>query len=118
MLKKYLPLVIWCIVIFGFSSIPNARINQDRFIDLIIRKTLHFSIYFVLYIVSYRALNKNPLKAVVFCALYALSDEGHQHFVEGRGPSLIDALIDTFGSIFGMIVVWKNKLLLAEKKII
>ena len=37
--------------------------------------------------------------------LYAISDEVHQSFVPGRGPSVQDVLIDSLGVIFGILVV-------------
>ncbi|MBP7859883.1 VanZ family protein [Patescibacteria group bacterium] len=107
-IKKYALLIIWCGVLFLFSSIPNAKISTDTLMDLIIRKSLHFTNYFILYVIAYKTFNKKGLKTLIFCAIYALSDEAHQFFVEGRGPSLWDALIDTLGAFFGMIVIWNN----------
>ena len=37
--------------------------------------------------------------ALGFTLLYAISDEAHQHFVDGRGPSPTDVLIDFSGAL-------------------
>lgn len=44
--------------------------------------------------------------AVMLAALYALTDELHQHFVPGRLGSAWDVLIDTLGAALGLAAVW------------
>ena len=41
--------------------------------------------------------------SALFCFVYALSDEFHQMFVDGRGASFTDCLIDTSGALLGII---------------
>lgn len=79
-------------------------------IELFFRKLAHMSIYFVLsvnvMIVLFTFNMKMSLRmflSLLFCFIYALSDEFHQLFVDGRGASLIDCLIDTSGAFFGII---------------
>jgi len=38
--------------------------------------------------------------------LYAVTDEIHQIFVPGRGPSVIDVTIDAVGALLGVAAVW------------
>ena len=46
--------------------------------------------------------------------LYAVSDEFHQGFVAGRGPSVVDVMIDSAGVIAGAwLLLW---ILLRKKK--
>ena len=46
----------------------------------------------------------NPvLIGIIGCLLYASSDEFHQIFVSGRTASVKDVLIDTCGSIVGIL---------------
>jgi len=84
-----------------------------------IRKAAHFSIYFLLGIFTIRAvaLHTEQTKArigaaLVICFLYACSDELHQHFVPGRGPSFRDVLIDTAGALTSIgiltVVSWRR----------
>ena len=50
------------------------------------------------------------LLAGFLCAGFAATDEYHQSFVAGRGPSVRDVCIDTFGAMIGItgtqIVGW------------
>ena len=41
--------------------------------------------------------------SVFFCFIYACTDEFHQMFVDGRGASFFDCLIDTTGAILGIV---------------
>ena len=77
-----------------------------------VRKFAHFSIYTVLgmsivgltctYEISNR---KRELITIIAGALYAMSDEIHQTFIEGRSGQVTDVLLDTFGVIVGTILV-------------
>lgn len=79
-------------------------------IELCFRKLAHMFIYFILSIsimIFLFTFQLNMLKrmsiSLVFCFLYALSDEFHQLFVAGRGASLFDAFIDTSGAFLGIL---------------
>ncbi len=100
---------------FGPSSIDTERLH------VILRKSAHFFAYLVLACILDRAIAievktapsqskwaifkapfKRYLMVVVVCFIYAISDEIHQAFVPGRGPSVKDVLIDTLGSATGL----------------
>lgn len=90
-----------------FSDIP---INLD-ILHTLIRKTAHFTIYFILGILVYRMLDAeekryrhHALISILVCALYAVSDEIHQLFINGRSGELGDVLIDTVGSAIGCFI--------------
>jgi VanZ family protein len=46
------------------------------------------------------------LLAVLLAYAYASSDEFHQSFEAGRGPSARDALLDTAGATTAQAVLW------------
>ena len=80
--------------------------------QLLVRKLAHFSIYAILafnvigYIGTYNIENKKQIiLALIICIIYAISDEIHQNFSEGRACSIIDVGIDTCGSIFGILIM-------------
>lgn len=77
-------------------------------ISHIIRKTAHFSVYTALgFCSSFTVGRKNAAKimgVVLFCFLYACSDELHQYFIPGRACMFTDVLIDTCGSITGLLI--------------
>lgn len=92
------------------SSEKRARIIQKY--HPLIRKIAHFIIYFILGILVYLAvyLYKKNKKwtiwiSVVFCIIYACSDELHQILSVGRTFKVKDILIDTLGSILGILLI-------------
>lgn len=92
-----------------YPSFQNLDLlSQNDLLNTIhtfIRKLAHFTEYGILWFCFYHFLRsydmsskKAYLLAVVFCFLYASSDEFHQAFVPNRGPSFVDVLIDTSGA--------------------
>lgn len=45
---------------------------------------------------------KGIMLSLVFCILYAISDELHQLFVPGRGAQVKDVVIDSSGAVVGI----------------
>lgn len=79
----------------------------------IIRKTAHFMEYLILGILvinvikDYKLLDtKYVITGVLLCMLYSISDEVHQLFIQGRSCQLRDVLIDTSGSIVGILIYY------------
>ncbi|MDP4182402.1 MAG: VanZ family protein, partial [Bacillota bacterium] len=86
---------------------PNINFDIDS-LNQIIRKDAHFFAYLVLGLLVLNALRRSGLYgykciliALLICVLYAISDEVHQLYVPGRGPSVKDVLIDSSGSLIG-----------------
>ena len=136
-------LIFWMSLIFSFSSQPAkkseslsdnvtlvaiditakltnqdiSRNKQEKLIKQLrfyIRKTAHFSLYFVLGILIFNLLkkysiNKQVLFSLIICFLYACSDEVHQYFVMNRTAKLFDVLVDTLGSIIGILICLAKK---------
>ena len=82
----------------------------------IIRKLAHFTEYFLLglfsslLLVSVRRPSGKSVGAlfvlpVLFAALYAVFDEGHQRFIQGRAAQVTDVLIDTAGALAATLLV-------------
>lgn len=122
---KYILLILWMIVIFIMSSfdandsssqsnfIVNIlanifRINNLNLLSLIIRKLAHFTEYLVLGLLTYNLFKDKKYSlviSIIFCYVYAVSDEIHQLYVPGRSCQILDILIDTAGSITGIISI-------------
>lgn len=107
----WIPVILWCSLIFYLSSIPDLKTNLGIW-DFILRKCAHMFEYAILFILNQRALKKTfsewsvgkiILAAFCFSVLYAVSDEFHQSFVPSRGPSVRDVLIDTTGILGGFL---------------
>lgn len=77
--------------------------------DKIIRKLAHFCEFGLLSVLCFIHFNFYARKKAVFLSaafsiLYAISDEIHQLFVEGRSAQVSDVLIDSSGAIIGSVV--------------
>jgi len=108
-----LPVIGLCMVIFWqscFSSPISAPLfPQDD-------KVMHFLVYALLAFLTVRDLNREkpswPLRkiiwaAILFSAVYGLSDELHQALVPARCASFADLLADSAGSCFGALSAGK-----------
>lgn len=73
-------------------------------LETLLRKGAHMAEYAVLFLLLRAALgsggSRRPgLKALLLTLAYAATDEFHQRFVPGRGPSVIDVAIDGCGAL-------------------
>lgn len=74
----------------------------------LVRKLAHMTEYASLgalvcaFALTFKKVKSGLTLSVLFCALYAASDEIHQLFVPGRSGQLSDVLIDTSGSVLGI----------------
>lgn len=90
--------------------VPLAELTVDvATLNHLIRKGAHFTVYFVLGILTANALRTSGVPtfkavalALAICVVYAATDEIHQMFVPGRGAQVKDVLIDSAGAIVGI----------------
>ena len=89
----------------------DIALNQSG-INFIIRKGAHFGVYLVLGLLVYNGLIYSNIasKRVVFialliCVLYASSDEMHQLYIPGRSGQVSDVLLDSAGSLVGLLLM-------------
>ena len=101
-LAAWLPVVLWAAVIFAFSSVPSLGTDLGTW-DLILRKCAHLTEYAILGALLARA-TRSPGLALLLGGLYAVTDEVHQTFVEGRVGAPLDVAIDTIGALVGVLV--------------
>jgi len=104
-LRLWAPVVLWAAVIFSFSSVPDLGTGLGTW-DLVLRKIAHAGEFAVLGALLLRALG-DELPALGLGVAYAVSDELHQHFVEGRTGAPLDVLIDSVGVAIG-VFVWRR----------
>lgn len=79
-----------------------------------VRKMAHFTIYMILGLLVTLLIKEYNLnsKQIIFlslliCILYSVSDEIHQLFISGRSGEIRDVLIDTSGSLSGILLINK-----------
>lgn len=96
---------------------PHASADTLEGFHHFVRKMAHFTEYSILGILAWRLVRKDPIfsgcppgrqfcYALIFCALYASSDEFHQRYVPGRQPAVTDVMIDTSGAACGLALAW------------
>ena len=135
----WLALLVWMGVIFYFSHQSGDTSMQlsdgildsfkslfQNFLDYhtlsyIVRKIAHFTEYFILGLLiyhlvkQYRVISKTEIIwMILFCVIYAMSDEFHQVFIGGRSPKFFDVIIDSLGSSLSILILQ----LLQKRKII
>lgn len=94
------------------NSCSELSAQNVHNLTFIVRKIAHFILYFIgsipvltLFKTYDISKNKTYLYTILFCFVYACSDELHQLLSEGRNGNVIDVVIDTLGGIFGMMFI-------------
>jgi VanZ family protein len=82
-------------------------------INLLFRKFLHFSEYFILAVLLYSMLENLPLSvkkrlilSILPAIIFSATDEFHQLFVPERTGQIIDVFIDSSGVILGALLMY------------
>jgi VanZ family protein len=102
------PVVLWAVVIFAFSSVPNLATDLGVW-DTVLRKCAHATEYAVFALLLFRALGRE-LPSFLLGLAYAASDELHQEFVRGRHASPFDVSMDAAGLALGLLVLHATRL--------
>ena len=127
------PAIAWAALIFSMSTDTFSaehtgsilepvlrwimpRMTEDLFntIHYAIRKSAHFTEYFVFCLLLYRGVRGSRQGwrwtwglAALFCAAgYSALDEVHQAFVASRTASAYDSLLDSAGAFAAFAVLW------------
>ena len=87
---------------FDDMSLKERQVLINKY-SFLIRKLAHFSEYSLNTSIVVKK-RKMILNTWLFATLYAVTDELHQKFVAGRGPSIRDVMIDSMGALFGILV--------------
>ncbi|MDD3807034.1 MAG: VanZ family protein [Candidatus Marinimicrobia bacterium] len=127
--KKYTLLtLLYLALIFIQSSIPSNKIPQIKILSS--DKIIHAGIYFIATLLIYLAIrehqvlksNKIAWMTFIITAVYGITDEIHQYFVQGRDSNIFDFFADVVGILLGLLVVhifrrkWQIKIKERQKK--
>ncbi len=101
-------------LIFWFSSQPSLPSLKEGWLDLLMKKSAHAFVYFVLLFLWYSFFKtitnfsriKILMLSFILTAIYAIVDEWHQSFVPNRNPTYFDVLIDLTGAIIAIIIIF------------
>ena len=116
-------------VVTAFTQEPTTQDDWDLRAEMVmfIRKFAHALIYFVLGCFLRILLETSPCLRkkrefsrigyyYIIITIHACLDEFHQLFVEGRGASIIDVVIDISGATIGLGVVIMLERALCRKR--
>jgi VanZ family protein len=107
---RWIPALIMMGLIFLLSSLPASRLPDFGAVDFLVKKGSHATGYALLGLAYFYALpprlstGYRAAMALIMALLFALSDEYHQSFVEGRTSSLRDVFIDGGGAMIALAV--------------
>jgi VanZ family protein len=93
---------------------PDLTAHQFLVIHHYIRKTAHFTEYFIFCLLLYRGVRGSRigwrwswgLTALFIAFSYSALDEIHQAFVASRQASPYDSLIDSAGAFLAFAILW------------
>lgn len=101
--------------ILSFFQISVDPPKLDQY-NLVLRKIAHFSLYFLLGTGAMGFLLTTPLKkryciilSILFCVLFAATDEYHQFLLGTRNGNVIDVLLDTMGAMTSLALLSNPK---------
>lgn len=97
-----------------FNDTELTEKQKEQLIEDVVyptRKIAHFTEYLILGLLVLSFLSefytitlKSVLITILLCCLYAVSDEFHQLFSDGRSPRVFDVVIDTLGATMGAVI--------------
>ncbi len=117
---RYIPAILWAILIFGLShssTLPKPPLEFEG-----LDKLIHAGVFGVLAILVLYALNPRTPGAIASSAnrvlmpkhiaiawfvstLYGVSDEWHQFYVPGRTTDVFDVVADSCGALIAIAIV-------------
>ena len=133
LVMAWLPALCWAAVIFSLSTdtfsadhtgrilrpilfwlMPHLTEQAFATIHFFVRKTAHFTEYFIFCLLLYRGIRGGQrgwrwswaLTAVFIAAGYSALDEIHQAFVASRTASPYDSLLDSIGATFAVVALF------------
>lgn len=104
---RWFPALVLMSVIFAFSSQSGDDLPSFYDWDYVIKKSSHMVGYGLLALAYFHFLKYNKKQywlAWLMAVLYAATDEYHQSFVSGRGPSVFDVFL--FDGLGALIALW------------
>ncbi len=111
-IRRWLPLIVWIVMIFGMSSIPGLSSDDVR-LPTGFDKIVHFIEYAVFAMLYYRGLSYGGVRirwSIVIIVItsgtaVAALDEMYQSYIPRRDSSFFDLVMDSAGVVAGTLAV-------------
>ncbi len=103
---RWVPVVLWIGVILTATSVPSVPAPRTTGAD----KLGHFLLYFVLGVLTMRALwgsapiGRTVAGTIAALAIFAAADEWHQRFIPRRSAEVADWIADISGASLGVAI--------------
>lgn len=119
--RNWVPVIIWCLIIFYLSSRPNLEIPiKLSYIDL----GGHAAFYALLALLLGRAVQlknrssklKYSFAVIISATIYGAFNEVYQSYIPTRDPSLADEIANLAGACIGVLMYyayigWRSRLI-------
>lgn len=122
-IKYWLPVILWAGFIYVLSDQPSLKSDFDPIWDMIFRKIAHIAEFAIFAFLLSRALGFYKIEGCKFwfsvlaiSFFYAIYDEVHQSYVQGRYGTVRDMMIDFNGAVLGTIAWNLNRIKKKKKK--
>ncbi|HER43935.1 MAG TPA: VanZ family protein, partial [Candidatus Eisenbacteria bacterium] len=110
-IRRWLPLIVWVIMIFSLSSIPGLS-SEDIRLPRGYDKAVHFIEYTIFAMLYYRGLSYGGVRIrwsiviIVMMSGIAVAglDEMYQSYIPRRDSSIFDLTMDSAGVITGTLL--------------
>ena len=105
--------------IYSFITGKEATLEVLEKYSFIVRKLAHFSVYFVLGLLSFNVMVQFKTKyaySFLISFVYSISDEIHQIFIPGRAGQIRDVLIDSSGALLAILICYLISYLVLKSK--
>lgn len=115
MILRWLPALLWGIVIFVLSLMPGGNADKMMFGIPHFDKIGHFGMYAVWAFLVFSALSGKRLRfafffTLVLCGLSGvLLEFGQYYLASGRSFEVADMVANALGAIAGLLVGWKRR---------
>ncbi len=107
---------------FIYTCLNLDTSHLTEFVNVIhnpLRECMHSLEYLILGVLTINLLIQTQVKenkmiiTILFCFIYAATDEIHQLFIPGRTFEYFDILMDMVGTLIGTLItklIWKHKI--------
>lgn len=110
--RNQAPAILWALLIFVVSSIPNLSAPklgiefQDKWQHLIVYGIFGYLLCRAFYFQDvYRGIKHHYIFYTILVGiLYGITDEIHQYFVPGRYSETLDVIADALGVLLGLLL--------------